>query len=39
VISASPGRVFAAPTDSDALAAGRMTGRFERFDARPGGSY
>ena len=42
VISASPDRVFAALTDSDALAvatARRMTGRFEHFDARLGGSY
>ena len=42
VISASPDRVFAALTDSDACrvaTARRMTGRFEHFDARPGGSY
>ena len=43
VISASPDRVFAALTDPDALAVwlppDGMTGRFEHFDARPGGSY
>ena len=42
VISASPDRVFAALTDSDALAVwlppDGMTGRFEHFDARSGGS-
>jgi uncharacterized protein YndB with AHSA1/START domain len=41
VISASPDRVFAL-TDSDALAVwpppDEMTGRFEHFDTRPGGS-
>jgi uncharacterized protein YndB with AHSA1/START domain len=43
VVSASPARVYAALVDPDALAAWLppqgMTGRFERFDARPGGSY
>ncbi len=43
MIAASPERVFAALTDPDALAVwlppGEMSGRFERFDARPGGSY
>src|SRR5690242_18726591 len=43
VIAASPGRVWAALVDPGALMAwlppGGMTGRFERFDARPGGSY
>ena len=43
VIVAPPDRVFAALVDPDALAAwlppAGMTGRFERFDARPGGSY
>jgi uncharacterized protein YndB with AHSA1/START domain len=43
VIAASPERVWAALVDPDALLAwlppGEMTGRFERFDARPGGSY
>ena len=43
VISASPDRAFVALTDSDALAVwlppDGMTGRFEHFDARPGGSY
>ena len=43
VISAPPDRVYAALTDSDALAVwlppDGMTGRFEHFDARPGGSY
>ncbi len=43
VISASPEDVYAALVDQAALAewlppAG-MSGRFERFDARPGGSY
>src|SRR6478609_6112608 len=42
-IAASPDRVFAALIDPEALAAWLpppgMTGRFERFDARPGGSY
>jgi uncharacterized protein YndB with AHSA1/START domain len=43
VIAASPERVWAALVDPGALATwlppGEMTGRFERFDARPGGSY
>ena len=43
VIAASPERVWAALVDPGALLAwlppGEMTGRFERFDARPGGSY
>jgi uncharacterized protein YndB with AHSA1/START domain len=43
VIAALPGRVWAALIDPEALLAwlppGGMTGRFERFDARPGGSY
>src|SRR5215475_14597065 len=43
VMTAPPGRVWAALIDPDALLAwlppGGMTGRFERFDARPGGSY
>jgi uncharacterized protein YndB with AHSA1/START domain len=43
VIAAPPGRVWAALVDPEALLAwlppGGMTGRFERFDARPGGSY
>ena len=43
VIAASPDRVYAALIDPDALAAwlppAGMSGRFERFDARPGGSY
>jgi uncharacterized protein YndB with AHSA1/START domain len=43
VISAPVERVFAALVDPDALTAwlppDRMSGRFERFDARPGGSY
>ena len=43
VIAAPPGRVWAALVDPGALKAwlppGGMTGRFERFDARPGGSY
>ena len=43
VIAAPPGRVWAALIDPEALLAwlppGGMTGRFERFDARPGGSY
>jgi uncharacterized protein YndB with AHSA1/START domain len=43
VIAAPPGRVWAALVDPRALMAwlppGGMTGRFERFDARPGGSY
>lgn len=43
VIAASPARVWAALVDPTALTAwlppGGMTGRFDRFDARPGGSY
>jgi uncharacterized protein YndB with AHSA1/START domain len=43
VIQASPEAVFAALVDPDALTAWLppegMRGRFERFDARPGGSY
>jgi uncharacterized protein YndB with AHSA1/START domain len=43
VIAAPPGRVWAALVDPEALLAwlppGEMTGRFERFEARPGGSY
>jgi uncharacterized protein YndB with AHSA1/START domain len=43
VIEATPERVYAALVDPDALAAwlppAGMTGRFEQFDARPGGSY
>lgn len=43
VIHAHPERVFAALVDPDALVVWLpptgMTGRFERFDARPGGSY
>lgn len=43
VIAASPDRVYAALVDPDALTAWLppegMTGRFERFDFRPGGSY
>src|SRR4051812_49961113 len=43
VMAAPPSRVWAALVDPEALAAwlppGEMTGRFERFDARPGGSY
>jgi uncharacterized protein YndB with AHSA1/START domain len=43
VISASPERVWAALVDPKSLMAwlppAGMTGRFERFDARPGGSY
>jgi uncharacterized protein YndB with AHSA1/START domain len=43
VIAAPRGRIYAAFVDPDALAAwlppNGMTGRFERFDARPGGSY
>ena len=43
VIAAPPEKVWAALIDPVALAAwlppGEMTGRFERYDARPGGSY
>jgi uncharacterized protein YndB with AHSA1/START domain len=43
VIAAPLERVYAALLDPDALVAwlppAGMTGRFERFDARPGGSY
>jgi len=43
VIAAPPERVYAALVDPDALAAWLppegMSGRFERFDAEPGGSY
>ena len=43
VIAAAPDRVYAALVDPDALVTwlppDGMTGRFERFDARPGGSY
>jgi uncharacterized protein YndB with AHSA1/START domain len=43
VIAAPPERVWAALVDPEALRAwlppGGMIGRFERFDARPGGSY
>ena len=43
VIAAPPDRVFAALVDPEALTAwlppDGMSGRFERFDARPGGSY
>jgi uncharacterized protein YndB with AHSA1/START domain len=43
VIAAPPERVWVALVDPEALLAwvppGGMTGRFERFDARPGGSY
>jgi uncharacterized protein YndB with AHSA1/START domain len=43
VIGAPPERVWAALVDPGALLAwlppGEMTARFERFDARPGGSY
>jgi len=43
VVRADPDGVFAALVDPDALVAwlppDGMTGRFERFDARPGGSY
>lgn len=42
-IGASPAEVFAALTDPTALAVwlppSGMSGRFEHFDARPGGSY
>ena len=43
MIAAQPERVWAALVNPEALMAwlppGGMTGRFERFDARPGGSY
>ena len=43
MIAASPDRVYAALVDPDALAAwlppAGMSGKFEHFDARPGGSY
>ena len=43
VMAAPAGRVWAALVDPGALLAwlppGEMAGRFERFDARPGGSY
>lgn len=43
VVSAPPDRVFAALVDPEALVAwlppAGMRGRFEHFDARPGGSY
>jgi uncharacterized protein YndB with AHSA1/START domain len=43
VIAAAPEAVYAALVDPDALTAwlppDGMSGRFERFDARPGGSY
>ena len=42
VTTAPPGRVWAALVDPEALLAWLppgMTGRFERFDARPDGSY
>ena len=43
VIAAPPERVWAALIDPGALLAwlppGEMTGRFDRFDAQPGGSY
>lgn len=43
VIAAPPDRVYRAFVDPDALTAwlppDGMSGRFERFDARPGGSY
>jgi uncharacterized protein YndB with AHSA1/START domain len=43
VIAAPPDRVYAALVDPQALTAwlppDGMSGRFERFDARPGGSY
>ena len=43
VMAAPPGRVWAALVDPEALLVwlppGQMTARFERFDARPGGSY
>ena len=43
VMAAPPGRVWAALVDPKALLVwlppSQMTARFERFDARPGGSY
>jgi uncharacterized protein YndB with AHSA1/START domain len=43
LIAAAPAKVFAALVDPDALKAwlppSGMSGRFEHFDARPGGSY
>ena len=43
VVAAAPGVVFAALVDADARTAwlppAGMTGRFDRFDARPGGGY
>ena len=43
VIAASPARVYAALVDPEALVKwlppDGMSGKFERFDARPGGSY
>src|SRR4029450_2459830 len=43
VVAASPDHVYAALVDPDALTAwlppAGMSGRFEHFDARPGGSY
>ena len=43
VIAAPPEQAWAALIDPEALTAwlppGEMTGRFDRFDARPGGSY
>ena len=43
VMAAPPARVWAALVDPEALLAwlppGEMTGEFERFDARPDGSY
>ncbi|MEU3599796.1 SRPBCC domain-containing protein [Streptomyces sp. NPDC006798] len=43
LITAPPARVWAALVDRDALTAwlppAGMTGRFDHFDARPGGSY
>lgn len=43
VIAAAPDRVYAALVDAEALTTwlppDGMSGRFERFDARPGGSY
>jgi uncharacterized protein YndB with AHSA1/START domain len=43
VVAAAPDRVHAALVEADALLQwlppGGMTGRFERYDARPGGGY